>query len=85
MSSLNNRSYSYKVTRACATIPTTKSPKRFLADVRLLNISSGRPQGVPKSYIRYFQSYSLVRAAQCGFFNERLSSLRSVVRANKQI
>ena len=81
---LNNRAYSdkQKLTRACATIP--KSPKNFLADAKIVFFSSRRPQGLPKSHICRYESCSILRAAQLGELNLRLSSIRFLVRANKR-
>ena len=54
---MNNRSYSgkQKLIRACATIPTTKSPKHFPADAVLLKMSSGRPEGFPEPHTCHFE------------------------------
>lgn len=83
----NNRLYSdkQKLNRECAIILTTNSPRHFPGDVRLLNASLGLLHGLSKRHICHFENYSLTRTAQAGDLNQRSSSKRSFVHANKRM
>ena len=72
----NGKSYSdkQKLTRACASILTTESPKKLPADARLLNGSSGRPQDLLKPHICHFDKCCWREVARLFFWAARRPS-----------